>query len=314
MAPATNQRRLLTLYLCYGPPSEELEELRRMLAPLPWEQAVLIIRNDLTDLAERELDLETSEVGGDNRAFEFSGWQKGLESAKVEQFSPDLIILANDAFTAAGLSSIPVFDAATLDCVHEQRGVAGRVRALPCPFRRGDREVWEYLQTHLIILHPAILQELGSVVAEWNADDLIKPEFDQDWSTAHPIWTRPFRHFVFHLLTDRWHARGKRFNARNYPFFRRKVLSIVNEMSLSQNFAEFAILDLTPLPGLLDSPLVVYLAGNSIAPFQAMRNLIFGVFDLIFFNAMARKAGLDHWFRASCARRVNLGLSARMHR
>ncbi|MEI6809478.1 MAG: hypothetical protein WCN95_12215 [bacterium] len=95
----------------------------------------------------------------------------------------------------------------------------------------------------------------------------------------HELWSHGFDDYLFHMLTQRWHGHGMPYTADNYPFFRRKVLSILNELTLTARVRSlgFQVLNLTPLPWLLDSPWLLPMPGRPIAVAQGVRNTIFRV-------------------------------------
>jgi hypothetical protein len=212
---------------------------------------------------------------GDNSAYEFSGWQKAIDSELFRNSTELLWCLANDSFPNAGPANTPVITPAVLTRLAATGGLAGRLRRLPVSTRLGNLTLDSFVQTHLFLMHRDTIRQLGSLVSEPSVDPFLHPAFQLDPFTNHPVWTPAFKDFIFKLLTQRWHGHGKPFTKENYPFFRRKVLSILNELCLTARIRQLGlpVINLTPLPWFFDSPrLIPLLPGRPVALAQVIRN------------------------------------------
>jgi hypothetical protein len=226
--------------------------------------------------------IEPIAIPGDNTQFEFSAWQAGLNSAAAQNFSPDMFLLMTTAFINADRSSMPVFSPDVIKRLCAEKGVAGRVRKLPCRVSWQNMDLQAYVQTHLVLLHRDTVSALGSVVSVKSPDAFVLPRFSPHPFTDHDIWKHGFDDYLFYMLTQRWHGHGMPYTEVNYPFFRRKVLSILNELILTARVRTLGhpIFNLTPLPWLFDSPWLFPFPGRPIALFQGIRSAVFRIFRL----------------------------------
>lgn len=257
-------------------------------------------------------EIATAIIPGDNAQGEFSAWQVGIRSAEARAFNPDAFLLLTTAFPDAGPASMPVLSADVIRKLCDGTGMAGRLRRLPCHVPWQGTDLTEYVQTHCFVLTREAVEKLGSVVTFTDVGEFIYPEFRDAQHPAekgshssplqktpitsgpdlrsptslsfppfrpHEIWSHGFDGYIFHMLTQRWHGHGMPYTAENYPFFRRKVLSILNELTLTALVRSlgFSVLNLTPLPWFLDSPWLLPVPGRPIAVAQGVRNTIFRI-------------------------------------
>lgn len=274
---------LLAILAAYGTPDAAfIKHIHGILAGLGVTSRLLIVRNDLSQPAASAAGSATAAIPGDNAQFEFSAWQAGITSEAARAFNPDVFLLMTTAFLNAGPSSMPVLSPDVIRRLCAGKGMAGRVRKLPCRVPWQNTDLQSYTQTHLVLLHRDTISALGSVVSVKSPDAFINPRFSSQPFTDNDIWARGFDDYIFYMLTQRWHGHGMPFTEANYPFFRRKVLSILNELTLTARVRALGhpILNLTPLPWLFDSPWLLPFPGRPIALAQGIRSVIFRIFRL----------------------------------
>ena len=289
--------RLLTILAAYGAPDAAfIRRIDGILAGLGITAHLLIVRNDLPQPAASAAGIATTTIPGDNAQFEFSAWQAGITSEVARAFNPDVFLLITTAFPNAGPASMPVISPDVIRRLCAGKGMAGRVRKLPCRVPWQNTDLQSYTQTHLVLLHRATVSALGSVVSVKSPDAFVHPRFASRPFTDHDIWAHGFDDYLFHMLTQRWHDHGMPYTEANYPFFRRKVLSILNELTLTARVRAFnhPVLNLTPLPWLFDSPWLLPLPGRPIAVAQVIRNAIFRIIiPRGYFNGQAAQGAGD---------------------
>jgi hypothetical protein len=274
---------LLAILAAYGTQEAAfIRHINGILAGLGCKSHLLIVRNDLSQSAASAAGTVTTTISGDNAQFEFSAWQAGITSEVARGLNPDVFLLMTTTFLNAGYSSMPVFSLDVIRRLCAGKGMAGRVRKLPCHVPWQNTELQSYIQTHLVLLHRDTVSALGSVVSVKSPDVFIHPRFSSHPFTDHNIWAHGFDDYLFHMLTQRWHGHGMPYTEANYPFFRRKVLSILNELVLTARVRALnhPILNLTPLPWLFDSPWLLPFPGRPIALAQVIRNAIFRIITM----------------------------------
>lgn len=274
---------LLAILAAYG--TQDAAFIRRItgiLAGLGVTSHLLIVRNDLPQSAVSVAGIATSTIPGDNAQFEFSAWQAGITSEVARALKPDVFLFMTTTFLKSGRSSMPDLSPDVIRRLCAGKGMAGRVRKLPCRVLWQNMDLQSYTQTHLVLLHRDTVSALGSVVSVKSPDAFIHPRFSSRPFTDHGIWAHGFDDYLFYMLTQRWHDHGMPYTEANYPFFRRKVLNILNELTLTARVRALGhpILNLTPLPWLFDSPWLLPFPGRPIALAQGIRSVIFRVLSL----------------------------------
>ena len=129
--------RLAVLYVQHSPARypDALPRLRACLDRL-WfcEPLLLVIDNSregdwCTWMGDRE-----AVIGGDNRDWEFSGWQRGADMARALGRGHDMFLLANESFLAPGPSFLTEHPSYDRICGWRRDGaVAGRIDRYETP-------------------------------------------------------------------------------------------------------------------------------------------------------------------------------------
>jgi ADP-heptose:LPS heptosyltransferase len=269
--------RLLILLLTYGDSYPGAEaRLLRLAESIGLPRRLILIRNERPDLPCRRLDHWRFELGGDNRAFEFSGWQLGLDSAPARDFGADVVLFANSSFVTHGFHSLPLIDADLVRYVARGRRIGGRIRRVGYGLHWEGLDLARWAVTHCFLANAQAIGDLGSVVTHWSADRFLAPEYGPACRTGDGLWSAPLGRYLWTGLTRKYRGTGRALSAEDYGFFRRKVLSIVNEMCLSARLVRAGcdLVDLTPWPRLLNSPAVLALGPTEIRPFQFLRRVL----------------------------------------
>lgn len=269
--------RLLILLVTYGDcyPGAE-EEMYRIARSIRLPKRLVVIRNDRPGPWARRRDDWNYEIGGDNATYEFSGWQSGLDCEPSRSFDADAVLFANSSFITHRFHSLPVLDTDIVKAFARGRGIGGHVRRL------GYKAQWQGLDfslwvvTHYFLVSAPLVQALGSMVTEPSADRFLSPVFRPNPLTNDELWQGPMKHYLWAGLTRKYRRQGRAFEPDSYDFFRRKILCIVNEMSLTARARKlgFAVDDLSPLSGVLDFPLVISTSLSEIRPFQYLRRIV----------------------------------------
>ncbi len=260
-----------------------------------------------SDTSNEGIDL----IPGNNSAYEFSGWQAGIEACGANLSDSPVLLLGNDSALREPACSLPVICKQSIASVSEDRAIAGRMRKLPCKITYQGMDLSSYIQTHLFALSLEVLRDLGSVVSFDDPDEFMQTDFvpmphaseKQDkllpMFRKHEVWCDGFDKYVFQMLTQRWHNHGITYCEKSYGFFRRKVLSIMNELMLTARSRSLghAVTDLTPLPWLCNSPALLNIPSRPIALQQACRNIAFRLIDTTFFNPASKRMKLDSWMQ-----------------
>lgn len=311
----TNKVRVLILFLAYGNRYKgSFDKLLEICKQIKLEKQLIIIRNDLEDNSVRQINSWIFEIRGDNSVFEFSGWQKGVESEIARSFKPQVYLVANDAFLSTGAANsfytLPVLDDEIIRIVYDKKVLGGHMRKIPFRVDYSGLDLSLYIQTHFFLIPAEIIEKLGSLVSESSSGKFLKPEYSPDIFRENEIWSKQFKKYVYSALTQRWHGKGMRLSPANYDFFKRKTLCVINERLLSARVRKlnYRIVDLTPFPNLCNSFYILNIPFRPILPSQFIRRIIFSIFYILFYKGYSKKMGIDRWFRKICISNVKNNL------
>jgi hypothetical protein len=300
-------KRVLILFLTYGEEYKgALEKFVKKCCCITAEKRFIVIRNDDESKPLEQIDEMTFEMGGDNSVFEFSGWQKAIESDASRSFDPDVYLIANDAFLAKQFYATPVIVDEAIEAVSSGAVLGGNTRRFSFNAEYGKRDLSPYVSTHCFFISRQAMDGLGTMVSEKCSEKFIKPEYDSDMFTENEIWNDKLKRYLISTLTHKYHKKGIKADREHFDFFRRKILCIVNEMLLSVRVRELGgqIKDLTPFPRFCNSSLTFFIVGTTIRPFQFIRKAILQMLYILFCNRLAKWFGLDEWFMKKCVHSV----------
>jgi hypothetical protein len=179
-------------------------------------------------------------IGGDNAAWEFSAWERGLRFADADLDGYDLVHLATSAFDTLYTGYLKRFDDALLAEIARHRIACGHIDHYDRPVALLGQESQHWIRSSFLLLPPAELRRLGSPVS-------IGPDQRATFFSGDPA--APFRpdaplsetyrrYITDWLLGDgtgqgvEWHSRFT-LTADTLGFFEQKTLAILNEQMLS---------------------------------------------------------------------------------
>lgn len=304
--------RTLIVFLTYGDAYKgSLGDFLRICRRIRLPKRLLIVRNDADAGLSVQIDDWIFELGGDNSVFEFSGWQKALESQAAREFDPDVYLIANDAFRARGFSTVPAIDDEILGTVSRQRLFGGHRRRFSFHASCRGMDLSPYVSASFFVASKEVLQDIGELVTERSCEKFVKQPFEQDLFTDDEMWSARLKKYVTVGLTRNYHEPGKRLRPEHHDFFQRKILCIVNELLLSARVRSkgYRIVDLTPFPCLFNSFFTIFTPWTTLAPFQFLRKRAFSILHAVFYNAASTRAGLNEWFDRARVRSVKRNLS-----
>jgi hypothetical protein len=197
----------------------------------------VVVDNALEGDFERELDDGVTLISGDNRAREFSGWDRGLawlESAHRLR-GDDLILVGNDTLHRSyGRAWLDGFSPA-----HDGDGLAGWLDAYPREVRLFGLPLDRWVRTNLFTARVRTLDRLRPLRL-WFSDEQLFHGATARFCEPSPLDARYRRYLATWLwgepgepeFVERWHSAAP-LSAENAPAFRAKIRSILCEHHLS---------------------------------------------------------------------------------
>jgi hypothetical protein len=219
----------------------ELDALVARLRSLKNVQStVVLVDNRASSITEATSGVADIVVPGDNEAWEFSGFQAGLNAAFERHVEADIWILANDRYRADGHPFLDCLTPPTLAAVQQLRGIIGHIDRYPKAVSSFGFMIGEWIATSFFIVADDVLRRsLPMVRVDRNAVDTIVRCGPAGLSLGPPVGVDHARYLLDWLtgagdtdLGTRWYGSAP-VDELDANVLRRKVQSILNEQLLS---------------------------------------------------------------------------------
>ena len=200
------------------------------------------INNFASTEFHRQLSDREHEISGDNSAWEFSGWQRGLDWARAQGIKHDRVIFINDAFLKDSLAGRnlayfrSMLNPVTLDGT--VGGVFGKIDFGASGNRIGIIACVSWVRSIAFCVDSQLLAGLSIVGVD---PSLASSCFESAWSGSLLRDTAPIspvlRSRLVAWLTQHW-SRAGAIDAQSWAFFRGKATAILNERLLAASLAD----------------------------------------------------------------------------
>jgi len=268
-APGT---RVVTLLARHGTAKygDALPDIRALFAQQMPEfgHEVVVIDNALgPDHAER-LGPGVTLVGGDNAAWEFSAWDRGVAHLGPRLDEYDWVHLATSAFRQLYTRYLGRFDADMLGLVAGRAAAVGHIDHFNEPVAFAGRGLQSWLRSSFVLLPPAELRLLGPLNSETGRSRLFTGDPTAPFRGDAPL-SAAYQQNILGWLTGEGTGQGTEWHSRfalseqTLPFFEDKAVAVLNEQMLSSRLRAQGC-------GIVDATWLATRAGQS---FPAVRPL-----------------------------------------
>lgn len=219
-----------------------LQRLRahlELLAKEPW--SLVAVDNARSGSWENELAPDVTQIGGDNSAWEFSGFDRGLAWLEESRGLTDYVLLVTDAFRAYGDDYLGWFDQALVDMARGNKAVVGWVDSFGRPCSLGETSYESWLRTSFLLAPVTALQHARPLALPLNREEIFSGDPAAPWLPDSPVGPELRRAIEGWLVEGRaeasgpeegWHSRFS-LDAQSLSFFERKAMAILREHHLS---------------------------------------------------------------------------------
>jgi hypothetical protein len=245
MTGRASQPRIAVVYVQYDR-SKYVRSLPRLVALLDTlgagDAPVVVVDN----AAEGDWCHQVSEtivhVGGDNAAWEFSAFDRGLEWLDRERPETEVYLLATDALLAYGEDYLDLLDREVADRRLLASACLGWMDSFCEPCRILDHEYDTWMRTSLLFMPAAAVAGVRPLASPLDDSEIFGESSRQPFRTDAPL-SPELRRLLLNWLTiapddlsrDKgagWHSRFV-LSEDTFGFFRSKVKSILREHLLS---------------------------------------------------------------------------------
>jgi len=232
--------RILTLFVRHGTAkypdalSELLSFQRKRLPSVRHE--LLIIDN--ASSPRRTDDGGARVIAGSNRQWEFSAWDEGLAHVGQRIWDFDLLHLVTSAHRTLYTRYIDRFDVRMLEEVAGRGAAVGHIDRYNEPVGLLGYTAQAWLRSAFLFIPPAEVATLASLVGVPEPGGFFSDDPAQPFCADAPL-SQNHRRYILDWLTGPgtgqgvlWHSRFV-LNRETLPYFRAKVLAMLNEQMLS---------------------------------------------------------------------------------
>jgi len=179
-------------------------------------------------------------IGGDNRSWEFSAFDRGARWLESQSWSADLLLFATDALLAYGDGFLELIDERVINACLTQSACVGWIDSFMESSRILDHDYDSWIRTSLIFMPVAVERRLGSMA--WPLDDtvLFGPGPEQPFHPSAPVSTNLQANLLSWLtreaddgqLDEVWHSQFF-LDTSTFSLFKAKAKAILREHLLS---------------------------------------------------------------------------------
>ena len=192
--------------------------LQKYLKNIACDKEIIVIDNKLKESFGVIKTNDFTTIAGDNRCWEFSAWQAGIDYAKNNNIEADVYLFVNDSFVYVSGETYmfhTMSDVGIKQCVDAQT-IVGDLITPPVKSKIGDKDIVSYIRTHCFLLPSAMVDKIESII---QTDKIL------------PMSRETKRYINIHLL-HKWHRRKEK------ELYNGKTLALQNEMLLSAKIQE----------------------------------------------------------------------------
>ncbi len=243
MPPASDRIRLSVIFLQYDRQkySRSFERLVSLFAGFKsLDSLVVVVDNANPGYWQHEVSDRIVQIGGDNSAWEFSAFDRGLEFLAARDRPTDIYAFVTDAFLAYGDDYLELIDEATLRYCLELHSPVGWIDSFMQDLGACGYSYRDWMRTSLFFLPAQLLPEITPLTTPLEPEAIFGPTADSPFSESTPLSTRLREHLLAWLtkeesditLNEVWHSQLE-LTDRSFDFFKAKTTAILREHLLS---------------------------------------------------------------------------------
>jgi hypothetical protein len=234
--------RILTLFVRFGSEKyaaalEEVEALYARQLPAV-DRTTIVVDNALEPGSERRVSANCVVIGGDNRQWEFSGWDRALAYVGRDVFAFDLVHLCTSAFRTLYTAYLDRISDTMLQAVRGRGFALGHVDYFSAPLRIFSYCSQHWLRTSCLFLPPHEVMTVGPLASLHERRALFSGDPARPFRANAPL-SASYRALIVDWLTGDgtgqgvvWHSRVSLTEATR-GFFEDKAVAMLNEHMLS---------------------------------------------------------------------------------
>ncbi len=226
-----------------------LERLLGLLSSLPGlDYRVLVVDNFRPGHWSHDVSDRLCHVGGDNSAWEFSAFDKGLAHLDRTGARADVYALVTDAFTAYGADFLSLITKEVFEFAARRRAVVGWVDAWPRPTTVFGKPTAEWVRTSFVVVPAPHLAVVRPLTFPFDPRSVFSGDPASPFAAGAPLGQELSR-FILEwlsgakgeqLLSEGWHSQFE-LDGASLPFFEAKASAVLREQLLSVHLRDAGV-------------------------------------------------------------------------
>jgi hypothetical protein len=199
---------------------------------------MVVIDNSLLPDHEETIGPRITLIGGNNSAWEFSAWDRGVEYLGPKLDDYDFVHFATSAFRQLYVRYLARFNARMLDLIRSRAAAVGHIDFYNDPVTLFGRAGQSWLRSSFVFLPPAEIRLLGPLVSVEDRASLFSGDPAAPFLPGAPL-SAGYRENILGWLTGEGTGQGTEWHSRfvlseqTLRFFEDKTVAILNEHMLT---------------------------------------------------------------------------------
>ncbi len=251
LSSTTDKIRLSVIFLQYDRKKYSLafEKLVGLISELgSLDFKIVVVDNANPGLWQHEISDHIMQIGGDNSAWEFSAFDRGIEYLAAEGHSADIYAFVTDAFLAYGDDYLELIDEATLRYCLRLRSPVGWVDSFMQDLTACGYSYRDWMRTSFFFLPAELLVKITPLATPLDPGVIFGPTAESPFLGSAPLNANLREHLLAWLtrektnftLNEVWHSQLE-LTGNSFDFFKAKVLAILREHLLSARLLSLGI-------------------------------------------------------------------------
>ncbi len=226
-----------------------LEKLVSLVAGLESvDFKIVVVDNANPGFWQHQISDRIVQIGGDNSAWEFSGFDRGIRFLAADDRPADIYSFVTDAFLAYGDDYLELIDTTTLRTCLELRSCVGWVDSFMQDLAASGYGYRDWMRTSLFFMPAELLPAIAPLTTPLAPETLFGPSAEAPFSESAPLNDNLRRHLLAWLTRDRsdvalsevWHSQLE-LTDDTFDLFKAKVCAILREHLLSARLLSLGI-------------------------------------------------------------------------
>ncbi len=226
--------KVLVLFVRYGT-SQYIDALERLQEHL----VQIHVRPEKLIVIDNQVAPGTFLPGvepGDNRFYEFSGWNSAIQKYSDLVRAVDVVLFVTSAFQESFSAYLHEFNPKILEVVSVRNVCVGHLDAYPAPIQIFGETSQAWMRTSFFALPSKLALEMGILTAEKSVD-FFSEDFKNPFKSSAKL-SENYKTYILDWLTGpglghgEWHSRFD-LTEKTFSRFKQKAVAIFNEHFLS---------------------------------------------------------------------------------